>query len=121
MIDVNAQPSAVPKSNDEPGTVTRDQCLDKQDPHIRGVPRGKVRYDNLKAAVSRVLGFTRYRQEADRWTAFRSHYDLEPFYCQPGIEGAHEKGGVEGDVGWFRRNHMVPVPSLNLTVAHCSA
>jgi hypothetical protein len=34
------------------------------------------------------------------------------FYCQPGIEGAHEKGGVEGDVGWFRRNHMVPVPDV---------
>ena len=80
---------------------------------LGGVPRGKVRYDNLKAAVSRVLGFARYRQEADRWTAFRSHYDLEPFYCQPGIEGAHEKGGVEGDVGWFRRNHMVPVPEVD--------
>jgi transposase len=80
---------------------------------LGGVPRGKVRYDNLKAAVSRVLGFARYRQEADRWTAFRSHYGLEPFYCQPGIEGAHEKGGVEGDVGWFRRNHMVPVPEVD--------
>ncbi len=26
----------------------------------------------------------------------------------PGIEGAHEKGGVEGEVGRFRRNHLVP-------------
>jgi hypothetical protein len=27
-----------------------------------------------------------------------------------GIQGAHEKGGVEQGVGWFRRNHLVPVP-----------
>ncbi|MFF0110645.1 hypothetical protein [Streptomyces hirsutus] len=35
---------------------------------------------------------------------------IDAFYCRPGIVGAHEKGGVEGQVGWFRRNHMVPVP-----------
>ena len=29
-----------------------------------------------------------------------------------GLEGAHEKGGVEGEVGRFRRNHLVPVPEL---------
>ena len=79
---------------------------------LGGIPYGKVRYDNLKAAVSRVLGFARYRQEADRWLGFRETWGIEPFYCQPGIEGAHEKGGVEGDVGWFRRNHMVPVPDV---------
>jgi hypothetical protein len=66
------------------------------------VPLGKVRYDNLKAAVAQVLGFSRARVETARWTAFHSFYDFEPFYCQPGIEGAHEKGGVEGDIGWFR-------------------
>jgi hypothetical protein len=38
------------------------------------VPTGKIRYDNLKAAVARVLGFTRQRVETARWTAFRSHY-----------------------------------------------
>lgn len=80
---------------------------------LGGVPAGKVRYDNLKAAVAQVLGFSRARTEADRWTAFRSHYDLEAFYCQPGIRGAHEKGGVEGQVGWFRRNHLVPVPEVD--------
>jgi hypothetical protein len=37
-----------------------------------------------------VLGFTRARTETDRWTAFRSHHDLDAFYCQPGIQGAHE-------------------------------
>ncbi|WP_240929297.1 Mu transposase domain-containing protein [Streptomyces coryli] len=75
------------------------------------MPIGKVRYDNLRSAVSRVLGF-RDRREAERWVAFRSHYGLEAFYCQPGKEGAHEKGGVEGEVGRFRRNHLVPVPEV---------
>ncbi|GAA5091468.1 IS21 family transposase [Nocardia iowensis] len=81
---------------------------------LGGVPFGKVRYDNLNAAVARVIGFSRLRVETDRWTAFRSHYtDFEAFYCQPGLQGAHEKGGVEGQIGWFRRNHLVPVPCVN--------
>jgi transposase len=79
---------------------------------LGGVPAAKIRYDNLKAAVAQVLGFTRARVENERWTAFRSHFDLDAFYCQPGIAGAHEKGGVEGQIGWFRRNHMVPVPDV---------
>lgn len=80
---------------------------------LGGVPTRMIRYDNLKAAVSTVLGFSRGRVETDRWTAFHSHVGFEPFYCQPGIEGAHEKGGVEGDIGWFRRNHLVPVPEVS--------
>ncbi|WP_037827303.1 IS21 family transposase, partial [Streptomyces sp. NRRL B-1347] len=80
---------------------------------LGGVPTGKVRYDNLSAAVSQVLGFSRSRVETERWTAFRSHYGLEVFYCRPGISGAHEKGGVEGDIGYFRRNHLVPVPEVS--------
>ncbi|WP_416069978.1 IS21 family transposase [Streptomyces sp. ME01-18a] len=63
---------------------------------LGGVPRCQIRYDNLKAAVERVLGFSRGRIEAERWTMFRSYWGVEPFYCRPGIEGAHEKGGVEG-------------------------
>lgn len=79
---------------------------------IGGVPIGKVRYDNLKSAVSRVL-FGRSRTETERWVAFRSHYGLEAFYCLPGQEGAHEKGGVEGEVGRFRRNRLVPMPVVD--------
>ncbi|GAB0102739.1 IS21 family transposase [Nocardia sp. JMUB6875] len=77
-----------------------------------GVP-ARIRYDNLKAAVASVLGFDRQRVETERWTAFRSAYDIEAFYCRPGKEGAHEKGGVEGDIGYFRRNHLVPVPVVD--------
>jgi len=52
----------------------------------------------------------RDRTESDRWVLFRSHYGFDAFYCMPGIDGAHEKGGVEGEVGRFRRSHLVPVP-----------
>jgi len=42
---------------------------------LGGVPIDKIRYDNLKPAVSRVL-FGRTRVESDRWVAFKSHYLL---------------------------------------------
>ncbi|GAF49072.1 hypothetical protein RW1_067_00060 [Rhodococcus wratislaviensis NBRC 100605] len=44
---------------------------------IGGVPTGKIRYDNLRSAVRRVL-FGRNRSESDRWILFRSHYDHVP-------------------------------------------
>jgi transposase len=78
---------------------------------IGGVPVRHIRYDNLTSAVTAVVfGQGRQRQENDRWVLFRSHYGFDPFYCQPGIDGAHEKGGVEGEVGWFRRNRLSPMP-----------
>ena len=79
---------------------------------LGGVPLEQIRYDNLKPAVSRVL-FGRTRVESDRWVTFRSHYGYDPFYCQPGHEGSHEKGGVEGEGGRFRRNHCVPMPVVD--------
>ena len=78
--------------------------------HVGGVP-GRIRYDNLKPAVQRVLR-GRDRAEAERFVALRSHYGFDSFFCQPGPEGAHEKGGVEGEVGRFRRRHLVPVPRV---------
>ncbi|MFB9881769.1 IS21 family transposase [Planobispora siamensis] len=79
---------------------------------LGGLPFGHVRYDNLKPAVAKVLGFSRARVESERWVAFRSWAGIEPFYCRPGLEGAHEKGGVEGQIGYFRRNHLTPVPEI---------
>jgi len=78
---------------------------------LGGVPTVHVRYDNLKSAVSRVL-VGRDRTESERWTLFRSHYSVDAFYCRPGVVGAHEKGGVEGEGGRFRRTHLVPVPQV---------
>lgn len=78
---------------------------------LGGVPTGMIRYDNLKPAVIRVaLG--RERFEHPRFIAMRSHYGFDSFFCIPGIEGAHEKGGVEGEIGRFRRRHLTPVPHL---------
>lgn len=71
----------------------------------------EVRYDNLGSAVKKVLRGRR-RVETDRFIALRSHYLFDSIFTTPGIEGAHEKGGVEGEVGRFRRNHLVPVPAV---------
>jgi transposase len=78
--------------------------------HFGAVP-GRVRYDNLKPAVARVLK-GRDRAEAERFVALRSHYGFDSFFCIPGPDGAHEKGGVEGEIGRFRRRHLTPVPSV---------
>jgi len=78
---------------------------------LGGVPIKHIRYDNLKSAVSRVL-FGRNRIESERWILFRSWYGFEAFYCEKGLAGAHEKGGVEGEGGRFRRTHLVPVPRV---------
>ena len=72
---------------------------------------GLVRYDNLTSAVKTVLKGRR-RVETDRFIALRSHYLFEASFTRPGKEGAHEKGGVEGGVGWWRRRHLVPVPEF---------
>ncbi len=92
------------------------------DGHVRafealgGVPIGMIRYDNLTPAVIRVaLG--RERLENPRFVALRSHYGYDSFFCIPGIEGAHEKGGVEGEIGRFRRRHLTPVPHVGSLAA----
>lgn len=80
---------------------------------LGGVPTRHIRYDNLSSAVNEVLfGTRRQRTENQRWVLFRSHYGFDAFYCLPGIDGAHEKGGVEGDVGRFRRQRLTPVPQV---------
>lgn len=69
-----------------------------------------VRFDNLGLAVKKVLK-GRKRSETDAFIALRSHYLFESVFCKPGEEGAHEKGGVEGGLGRFRRHHLTPVPA----------
>src|SRR6266516_1254483 len=77
-----------------------------------GVPWRHVRYDNLSPAAAKVLA-GRSRTETARWLSFRSWYGFSAFYCEPGQAGAHEKGGVEGEIGRFRRRWMVPVPKVS--------
>jgi transposase len=95
------------------GTQAQEAFLEghvKAFEHFGGVP-GRVRYDNLKPAVVRVLK-GRDRQESERFIALRSTYGFDSFFCIPGQRGAHEKGGVEGEIGRFRRRHLVPVPAV---------
>ena len=78
--------------------------------HFGAVP-GRIRYDNLKPAVIRVCK-GRDRVESERFIALRSHYGFDSFFCRPGKDGSHEKGGVEGEIGRFRRRHLVPIPRV---------
>jgi hypothetical protein len=66
-----------------------------------------LRYDNLKSAVQRILRGSQ-REETARFIAFRSHWGYAAEFCNPAR--GNEKGGVEGEGGFFRRNHLVPVP-----------
>jgi Mu transposase, C-terminal domain len=48
------------------------------------------------------------REETTRFVAFRSHWQFQAEFCN--VAEGHEKGGVENEVGTFRRNHLVPIP-----------
>ena len=63
-------------------------------------------FDNLKTAVKQILR-RKGRVEQTRFTAFRAHYTFEARFCNPAR--GQEKGGVEGLVGFARRNFLVPV------------
>src|SRR5579872_818558 len=66
-----------------------------------------LRYDNLGSAVKK--GFRGHpREEHTRFIEFRSHWQFVAAFCS--AAQPPEKGGVEGEVGAFRRNHLVPVP-----------
>lgn len=53
---------------------------------------------------------SRTREEHPRWSDFSQHYSITPLYCEPGPRGTHERGGVEGQIGYWRRNYLPPVP-----------
>jgi len=67
-------------------------------------------YDNLKSAVAKILQ-GRNRIEQESFFKFRSYYNFEARFCNPG--SAHEKGGTEGAIGYVRRNYMVPMPVVD--------
>ena len=87
--------------------------------HFGGVFR-VLRYDNLASAVKKILR-GHQRDQNERFVGFRSHWGFESEFCNPA--SGNEKGGVEGEVGYGRRNHLVPVPrvgnwdELNLLLA----
>lgn len=70
----------------------------------------KLIYDNLTTAVQRIFkGKNRELQES--YNKFRAYYNFASVFCNPGQ--GHEKGGVEGLVGYARRNYMVPIPEAD--------
>lgn len=73
-----------------------------------GVPH-QIWYDNLKVAVLKVLK-GRNRQEQDAFVSLRSHYLFAAQFCNP--SSGWEKGGVEGRVGYGRRNWLIPPPEF---------
>jgi transposase len=75
--------------------------------HVGGVP-ARLAYDNLKAAVARIL-VGGERALTARFAALASHYLFEPCFCRPG-EG-HDKGGVEARGQALRRQALVPIPT----------
>ena len=63
-----------------------------------------LRYDNLKSAVKKILhGYQ--REENSRFIAFRSHWRFQSEFCNPAC--GNEKGGIEGEGGYFRQWHPV--------------
>lgn len=68
-------------------------------------------YDNLSAAVAQI-GEGKKRVLTKEFKELKGYYNFKCNFCQPGEEGAHEKGGVESGIGFSRRNWMVPVPEF---------
>jgi transposase len=64
-------------------------------------------YDNLTPAVRKVLE-GRNRIEQDSFRKFRVYHSFEARFTNRAK--GNEKGGVEGLVGFCRRNYMVPLP-----------
>jgi len=81
------------------------------DGHVRafaflgGVPARAI-YDNLKAAVKRMLGL-KDRELNERFQALATHYLFEPCFTRP--RQGHDKGGVEARGKSIRLQHLTPI------------
>ncbi len=76
--------------------------------YFNGVPK-KVIFDNAKVAVKEGFGY--HAKVTDKYLAMSAHYTFKPVFCN--VAQGHEKGLVEGLVGFARRNTMVPIPRVN--------
>jgi transposase len=86
------------------------------DGHVRafehfGFVPNRIAYDNLKAAVTRLLVGSE-RLLAARFEALSSHYLFEACFCRP--RTGHDKGGVESRGKAIRWQHLVPIPKGDL-------
>jgi transposase len=91
---------------------TRQDQVSFLDGHVRAfahfgfVPQ-RIAYDNLKAAVTKILAGSE-RLLAARFEALCSHYLFEASFCRP--RTGHDKGGVESRGKAIRWQHLVPIP-----------
>lgn len=77
--------------------------------HIGGVP-GRMWFDNASTMVTKVLKNSE-RNLTDGFSRFMEHYRFEAAFCN--VNAGHEKGNIEGKVGYHRRNLLVPIPRFN--------
>lgn len=84
--------------------------------NILGGSTARVIFDNGKVAVKE--GFGAHARMQEGYSTLSAHYGFDAVFCNP-AEG-HEKGLVEGLVGWVRRNICVPVPNVsNMQELNC--
>lgn len=74
---------------------------------LKGVPK-KVIFDNARVAVKE--GFGAHAKKQEDYSRLSAHYGFQAVFCNPA--SGHEKGLVEGLVGWARRNILVPMPHV---------
>jgi len=71
-----------------------------------GVPT-RISYDNSKLTVTRFSG-PHERHLNQEFVRLQAHFAFAAHFCN--VRQAHEKGHVEGGVGYVRRNFLVPIP-----------
>jgi transposase len=74
-----------------------------------GVPT-RISYDNSKLTVTKFTGPHERRLNRE-FLRLQSHFAFAAHFCN--VRQAHEKGHVEGGVGYVRRNFLVPVPQAD--------
>jgi transposase len=74
-----------------------------------GFVASRIRYDNTRIAVAKILG-PHQRRLTVGFQRLRSHYLFDAQFCRVGR--GNEKGVVEGRVKYARQNFFVPVPRV---------
>lgn len=74
--------------------------------HSGGVPT-RIWFDNASTMVAKVMKHGERSLTSD-FIRFMEHYRFHAAFCN--TNAGHEKGNVEGKVGYHRRNMLVPIP-----------
>lgn len=75
----------------------------------------RISYDNSKLTVTRFTGRNERHLNQD-FLRLQCHFGFATHFCN--VRQAHEKGHVEGGVGYVRRNFLVPVPQADCWEEH---